>query len=876
MEGVRHLGAQESPGRGLRTAGEEGFNKQLAEYVRTEFPEISSQIDGFTCFPANLEEVLDKADAGDMAEFIVFERLRGAASIPGLSITLFHGRSYAGHKSHDEGLIPREVDFAAFLRYKGRSKILMLEVKGSTDKSKPSSLSKTRAHAMSQLTAHREIFGHEHTIPSSVLELVTSYVAWPQLSGIESCDTCSEGHPRFQAKPQTCKQRGNNNPAIQANHLFSEKLSNSDVFNAWFIKFLDCEDGGVSEKIWTNFLNIFLLLSVGCLYDELENTFILLNKKQYNLQLRPRQSMSRPLFIYGPAGSGKTLSVLAMMERLHKKGEISEKRQVLYVCDNPEVHLYVRLELKKQSIPLDRIHFKRLIEIKGYPNPADMFPSLIATYDSIFVDEAEDLGIGNLNKATSLNIPTEKHGYFWILFDHLQESTENSGVYISSSPNHKSWDTVRMTNIYRGSVKCTNFLRHDRLISMYRPETKAGHKIEGPDIKVVNKSVKNKKALKRENVRNFILDNIVDEVLELTTKQGVHPGDIAVTFDKHDYETLFDLSEESLHKKLNELSAAKFEPSKDCHNQIPLSSSRTKDTMLYSHIPERAVGKEELFAHSPKLTDCRCKYFIGPYKKLKGLTVKVVIYVSVQGRTQGHNRKAAYTAISRSSCALIMFNISVNSMTMESYQADKVKFYREAFNDEGWARQNDFSLLASLKKQNGKKTCPQDSPVVYMTREGNSRELGNVFSVPSALGDGMGVKSTTESFGKVSTLCRVPDGVEEEWLEEGMLPASAYSQSLGGASFVPGLGRYTIPTNPQDRKKGEKKSSQRLKMPEELRILETFDETDILRHRKIKDPNAKSYQSSQMAEELEALDKRTDIPRHRLGLMRGSIIQSYM
>ena len=94
---------------------------------------------------------------------------------------------------------------------------------------------------------------------------------------------------------------------------------------------------------------------------------------------------------------------------------------------------------------------------------------------------------------------------------------------------------------------------------MYRPETEAGHNIEGPHIKVVTKSVKNKKALRRENVKASILDQVLSEVIELTAKQGVHPGDIAITFDEHDYATLFDSSDEFLHKKLDELSAAKFD-----------------------------------------------------------------------------------------------------------------------------------------------------------------------------------------------------------------------------------------------------------------------------------------------------------------------------
>ena len=141
MEVARHKGAQENPGRGVRQVVEAGFAEQLAEYVRNEFPQLSNQNNGFTCFPANLEEVLDKEDVGDAAELYVFERMRETASIPGLSVILFHGRSYAGSKSHNSGLIPREVDFSRFLRFKGRSKILLLEVKGSTQKSKHSSFS---------------------------------------------------------------------------------------------------------------------------------------------------------------------------------------------------------------------------------------------------------------------------------------------------------------------------------------------------------------------------------------------------------------------------------------------------------------------------------------------------------------------------------------------------------------------------------------------------------------------------------------------------------------------------------------------------------------------------------------------------------------
>ena len=214
----------------------------------------------------------------------------------------------------------------------------------------------------------------------------------------------------------------------------------------------------------------------------------------------------------------------------------------------------------------------------------------------------------------------------------------------------------------------------------------------------------------------------------------------------------------------------------------------TKETMLYSHIQGRGHVDKELFTRSPKQTDCRCKYFIGPYKKLKGLTVKVVIYVSVQGKSQGHNRKAAYTAISRSSCIIIMLNITVISMTMKSYQAEKVTFYRKKFHDQGWGRKNDFSLLGNPMKPTKHDTFKKNNQVCYMSREGNLKELTNENSVPSALGNGQLCSTTSRTTGIMSDLCRVPKGVEEEWLDGGLLPASqCLLPALEGTALCPWL-----------------------------------------------------------------------------------------
>merc|ERR1719483_2030212 len=168
--------------------------------------------------------------------------------------------------------------------------------------------------------------------------------------------------------------------------------------------------------------------------------------------------------------------------------------------------------------------------------------------------------------------------------------------------------------------------------------------------------------------RNSILRDIATQVLSFTSDQGVHPGDIAITFDEHDCQFLFEQFGEEQIKNLEAITASKFESKA----RIP--------------IPSSDIDESVLFPHNSKLTDCKCKFFIGPYRKLKGLTVKVIIFISIQGTTMGHNRLAAYTSLSRSSCAFVMFYVRVKDMKMQEYQLKKMKFYKKLYGDGGSGR----------------------------------------------------------------------------------------------------------------------------------------------------------------------------------------------
>ena len=300
-------------------------------------------------------------------------------------------------------------------------------MKGSSPGNARKGINKTRGHALTQLRNHKEILGNEykHNISAKTFERVHSSVVWPNLERNFYCEACntSNGHERFKLPPATCKARGNSIEATAGNDFFADDLK-SDQFQADLQNFIEDDSFAIYQEEWVDLRNIFILLSVGCLFDEMEKTFFLLNKEQVDLLSIPKHEMSRPKFIYGPAGSGKTLTTLAMIERLFKRGEIDENNQVLYLCSNKSVLQHVESELAARNIPLKDINLRTFSTIPGFTsthlNTTKIFSSLIEKYGAIFLDEAEDLGIRSLDQLNSTISMDLKMGYFWVLFDHLQ------------------------------------------------------------------------------------------------------------------------------------------------------------------------------------------------------------------------------------------------------------------------------------------------------------------------------------------------------------------------------------------------------------------------------------------------------------------------
>ena len=200
---------------------------------------------------------------------------------------------------------------------------------------------------------------------------------------------------------------------------------------------------------------------------------------------------------------------------------------------------------------------------------------------------------------------------------------------------------------------------------MFDPQVEMGHTVSGPENRLGLLSVSSKDCLQTQEGRLKLIQTICYEVIELTGSTGVHPGDIAVTCDDFDSQTLFGVNEISdLVEEFNEQISRIFE----CKKRVPQATSYPSESITRVH---------------KKSTDCDCKFFLGPYKRLKGLTVKVVIFVNGHGRSSGYNRLAVYTALSRSSCTFRLLNVQVLDMSTEQYQIDRMNFDKGKMNDDG-------------------------------------------------------------------------------------------------------------------------------------------------------------------------------------------------
>ena len=100
----------------------------------------------------------------------------------------------------------------------------------------------------------------------------------------------------------------------------------------------------VDPSTYDTVLDFLARHCVGVLYDETVKSFCILGDDQDKLVNKKEQALTDPTIVYGLAGTGKTISILARIQQV--SGKLNPSCRALYLCftDNAIAMVKKRLE----------------------------------------------------------------------------------------------------------------------------------------------------------------------------------------------------------------------------------------------------------------------------------------------------------------------------------------------------------------------------------------------------------------------------------------------------------------------------------------------------------------------------------------------------
>ena len=284
---------------------------------------------------------------GEEAEKKVIDHV-SKCKIPGIKIICFHHLRVIGRKPS----ILREVDLCCFISYQGRYYILMLEVKCNANIRKSNA---TRKKAIAQLRA----FPNTAEIECNVLtDKVQTHVVWPFMEPVEPCERCERQHPSLYERPAACQQPGTQrrtNPEPWGLHLFKDKFD-GDEFSKWLHSIVENTSKAVDQYVFDSVLQFVTHQSVGVLYDETVKSFCILGKDQEMLVQMNERPLDQPTVIYGLAGTGKTIAIMARIQ--HVLSKLTETSKAIYLTSEENAIRLVKRQLEVCNI-----------DLVSFPNP---------------------------------------------------------------------------------------------------------------------------------------------------------------------------------------------------------------------------------------------------------------------------------------------------------------------------------------------------------------------------------------------------------------------------------------------------------------------------------------------------------------------------
>ncbi|OCT94990.1 hypothetical protein XELAEV_18012675mg [Xenopus laevis] len=164
--------------------------------------------------------------------------------------------------------------------------------------------------------------------------------------------------------------------------------------------------------------------------------FNLLTTEQYEI-LSKNLHKSRHLFVHGPAGSGKTVVALKIMERIANEYDCSAS-EILYVCENTPLRDYVRKHNLCEAVTRETFMLKTISNIRH-----------------IIIDEAQNFQGDWYKKAMKIHRAAGKTSVFWVFLDYFQ----SSHPYETGLPEVENQNKEFLTKVVRNAGDIYDFMK---------------------------------------------------------------------------------------------------------------------------------------------------------------------------------------------------------------------------------------------------------------------------------------------------------------------------------------------------------------------------------------------------------------------------------
>mgnify|MGYP003322239561 CR=1 FL=1 len=530
--------------------------------VKTFFEEqLSSSPVAFV--PKNYEFSGDpKKKLGEEAEKKVFDMVGHAGrDIPGIQIVCFHGvRVIAGSP-----IILREVDFCLFVTYQGRHYIVIKEVKCNVN---PESSRATSKKAISQLRTFEDMLARELNVLTDKLHI---HAVWPNMPETEPCPSCPGSHPSLYERPAACQQAGTQrraNPEPPGFHVFKDRFENGE-FSKWMKGIISDPTTAVDPSTYDSVLDFVARHCVGVLYDETVKSFCILGDDQAKLVNSKEQPLTKPTIVYGLGGTGKTISIMARIQRI--SGKLNASCRALYVCFEDNATAMVKRKLGACKVDLAHIIFANFSSfphnLSGIAQDEKVLDNLVSLgYRYIYLDSAEDLGVDWVNrllesvlkpvqdsnhKTSKTSLSSQIFGDFWITMDPYQGLKDTHSL-VRGFQNQIEWQgNLVDSNLLKKGFKRNKFIKLKECFRM--PRTAIEH-LDRENILPTNDLPRaqdvNSMGVKVEDISlpgsytiQWLADQLADRLYKKVMLRGIHPGHCAILFHHEAMADLFPSSE---------------------------------------------------------------------------------------------------------------------------------------------------------------------------------------------------------------------------------------------------------------------------------------------------------------------------------------------